>query len=141
MMYKEAVFGKSSPLNAFSPAEMSNGFWAPATVLPPAPVEKISLELSSVLLKVKDPAPLRPCQVCTRNSLCNPLYLDQAVFSRLRTFRKLQSARPPDRPGAPAVEQGAIPDGIKELKPFATSPLSAGFALTVWKLPTTRLPT
>src|SRR5713226_3833298 len=117
MMYREAVFGKSRPLNAFSPAEMSNGFCAPATELPPAPVEKISLELSSVLLKVKEPAPLRPCQARTRNSLCNPLYLEKAVFSRLRTFLKLQSARPPDRPGAPAVVQGTIPAGIKELKP------------------------
>src|SRR5229473_4496175 len=141
MMYSAAVFGKSRPLNAFSPREISNGFWAPATVLPPAPVEKISLELSKVLLQVKDPAPLRPCHAWTRNSLCNPLYLDQAVFSRLRTFRKLQSSRPPDRPGAPAVAQGVIPDGIKELKPFATNPLSAGFAFTVWKLPTTWLPT
>src|SRR6266566_6127538 len=89
-----AVFGKSRPLNAFSPLEMSNGFWAPATELPPAEVEKISLELSKVLLQVKDPAPLRPCQFRTRNSLCNPLYLDHPVFSRLRTFRKLQSSRP-----------------------------------------------
>src|SRR5229473_4213957 len=137
----EAVFGKSRPLNAFSPAERSNGFWAPATVLPPAPVEKISLELSRVLLQVKDPAPLRPCQFCTRNSLCNPLYLDQAVFSRLRTFVKLQSARPSGWPGAPAVAHGATPDGIKELNPLATSPFSAGFAFTVWKLPMTWLPT
>src|SRR5467141_1802039 len=136
----EAVFGKSSPLNAFSPAEVSNGFWAPATVLPPAPVEKISLELSSVLLQVKDPAPVRPCQFCTRNSLCNPLYLDQAEFSRIRSFRKLQSARPVDWPGAPGVAQGVIPAGMKELKPLAISPASAGFALIVWKLPTRGCP-
>src|SRR5260370_42454377 len=120
---------------------MSKGFWAPATVWPRAPVEKISLELSRVLLHVKDPAPLRPCQFCTRNSLCNPLYLDHAVFSRLRTFVKLQSARPVAAPGAPTVAQGVTPDGIKELNPLATSTLSAGFAFTVWKLPTTWLPT
>src|SRR5467141_2357270 len=137
----EAVFGKSSPLNAFSPLEMSNGFWAPATVLPPAPVEKISLELSRVLLQVNDPAPLRPCQSCTRNSLCNPLYLDHAVFSRLRTSVKLQSARLEAKPGVPAVAQGVTPDGIKELKLLAISLSSAGFALTVWKLLTTWLPT
>src|SRR5882762_10143963 len=131
MKYREAVFGKSRPLRAFSPREMSNGFCAPATVFPPAPVEKISLELSSVLLQVNEPAPVKPCQVCTRISVCSPLYRDQAVFSRLRTFRKLQSSRPPEIPGAPAVVQGAIPDGMKELKPLATSPLSAGLAFTV----------
>src|SRR5882762_657851 len=110
---------------------MLNGFCAPATVLPPAPVEKISLELSMVLLHVNDPAPLRPCQACTRSWVCNPLYLDQAVFSRLRTFRKLQSSRPPEVPGVPAVVQGVIPDGMRELKPLATSPERAGFAFTV----------
>src|SRR5260370_40668127 len=106
---------------------MSNGFWATATELPPANVEKISLALSRVLLKVKEPAPVRPCQLRTRNSLCNPLYREKAVFSRLRTFRKLQSSRPPERPGAPAVVQVAIPDGMNELKPLASSPLNAGF--------------
>src|SRR5260370_6804780 len=141
MRYSAEVFGNSRPLSAFSAREISNGFWAPATVLPPAPVEKISLELSKVLLQVKDPAPLRPCQFCTRNSLCNPLYLDQAVFSRLRTFVKLQSARPLDAPGVPAVAQGVTPDGIKELNPLSTRLLSDRFSLTVWKLPTTWLPT
>src|ERR1700682_2423813 len=115
---------------------MLHGFWAPATELPPAPVEKISLELSKVLLKVKDPAPLKPCQVWTRSSLCNPLYLDQAVFSRLRTFVKLQSARPEAKPGVPGVAPGVTPDGIKELKLLATSPVSEGLAFTVWKFPT-----
>src|SRR5215467_4339182 len=129
------------PLSPFSPLEMSNGFWAPATEFPPAAVEKISLELSKVLLHVKEPAPVSPCQLCTRNSLCNPLYRDHAVFSRLRTLVKLQSARPLANPGAPEVAHAVTPEGMNELKPFAISPLSAGFALTVWKLPTTWLPT
>src|SRR5260370_7517888 len=114
---------------------MSNGFWATAIELPPANVEKISLALSSVLLQVKDPAPLRPCQFRTRNSLCNPLYLDHPVFSRFRTFRELQSSRPPERPGAPAGVQGPTPEVMNDLQPLPSIPPIARFPLPVSKLP------